>query len=220
MTPILFSPEMVRAILDGRKSQTRRILKSLHKSNFDKVEDIYFDGKKWAAKMKGSQIKIHIRCPYSEVGSKLVVRETWQTDAIWDDFKPSDIPENQPILYTADESATGIVPFDWGKVRSPLFMPKWASRIYLEVTDIYCERIQDISESDAISEGIEFIDRENPYTFGYKLYGNHDKVDILGRQAVTGTAIESYETLFRHINGNDEWDGNPFVWVVCFRRIK
>ncbi len=92
------------------------------------------------------------------------------------------------------------------------------SRLFLEVTDIRAERLQDITEEDAIEEGIELIDDGNSY--GYKLYGKHAIKDMLGRNAVTGTEIESYQTLWQKINGVESWNNNLFVWVITFKIVE
>jgi hypothetical protein len=184
--PILFSAQMVRTILDGSKTQTRRVAK------------LNYSGR---VKLPGSSLNWHLgdpnavlACPYGQPGDQLKIRETWKADQIWDDFKPSQIPKGEPILYAADEHATGIVPFAWGRGRPSIFLPGWASRITLEITGIRVERLQDISEEDAKAEG------------------------VLNDEHVTPRI--RYQWLWEHINGPGSWDKNPWVWVVTFKRIE
>lgn len=122
--PILFSGEMVRAILAGQKTQTRRIVKH-HR----------------------------LACLYGKPGDRLWVKETWATDFIHDDAKPVHIPQGAPLLFRADEGETGIAAFEWGRWRPSIFMRRWMSRITLELTAVRVERLQDISEEDAAAEG-------------------------------------------------------------------
>jgi hypothetical protein len=131
---ILFSAGMVRAILAGTKSQTRRTAKPL-----------------WI------------------VGDLLWVRETWRTDEVWDGHPNRNIPKGGSVMYLADEGWNGIVAFGWGRYRLGMFMPRWASRITLEVTGVRAERLQDISEADAIAEGIE---RLSPSSRLFSTYPN------------------------------------------------
>jgi hypothetical protein len=98
----------------------------------------------------------------------------------------------------------------WYK-RNSLFMPRDACRIYLEITNVRCEKLQDISENDAIAEGVEVVDMIQ----GYPLYRNYERPS--GGFSFAGN---SYETLFESINGPGSWNENPFVWVVEFKRIE
>ena len=160
--PILFSSPMVRAILDGRKSQTRRVVKSLH------------------------------LCPYGEKGSILWVRETFVALS------------KDNILYRADDRyPDSITPLKW---KPSIFMPRWASRITLEITGVRVERLQDISEEDALTEGCENY-LCGGYDFSY--HGYECK-----------PAVANYRRLWDSINGKKyPWKSNPLVWVISFRRI-
>lgn len=207
--PILFSAPMVRAILEGRKTQTRRVVRDIiwhgyeghcrvrltpedHKGN--DVLDDFRDGR--------------IRCPYGQPGDRLWVRETWATFA-----------GCGTVTYRAsnDDNPMGS-PERW---RPSIHMPRWASRIDLEVTGVRVERLQDISEADAMAEGIQLLNGR--YTFNGGLHESR-------------TAVESFQALWDSINGQPHierddsgreiarhdfsWDANPWVWVVEFRRVK
>lgn len=172
--PIIFSDEMVRATLDGRKTQTRRIVK--HKPDKDCP---YAENNVMAA------------CPYGKPGDRLWVKETWKPDPSWgltERTKPTEIEEGTHILYRA---TIGEHPkAHWQKWRSCLFMRRWMSRITLEIEAVRVERLQEITDEDAIAEGMPIDD-----------------------------AVHDYSVLWNSINGQGSWDANPFVWVVQFKRI-
>ncbi|HDY87099.1 MAG TPA: hypothetical protein ENH82_03165 [bacterium] len=147
--PILFSGKMVRAILEGRKTQTRRVLKHTteHKGPYsDTYIQHHIKSEGWA--------KI---CPYGKVGDQLWVRETFRVcDVAGEAFSPRDIlPTNAHVHYR-----TGPQPGGAGSWKPSIHMPRWASRINLEVTDIRVERVQDISIDDCVKEGVMSISFE------------------------------------------------------------
>lgn len=192
---------MVRAILDGRKTQTRRTVKAPKgHTEINAIRNGYIQWKSDCGKFL-----MNADCPYGKPGDRLVVRESWKADQIWDGHKPSDIPKGEPILYTADEHATGVVPFDWGKGRPSIFLPRWASRILLEVVSVRVERLQDISEEDVDAEvfGGDFPDRVLP---GYGFHGGM-------------SMKECFQVLWESINGPGSWEANPWVWAVEFKKI-
>lgn len=138
--PILFSGPMVRAILDGRKKMTRRVVKY---PPFDSCDEGILS--EWAIG--------NIACPYGQKGDRLWVRETWKP------INHAQRTDETYVRYAADEGLLAIkhemkmdVPTKW---RPSIFMPRWASRIRLEVTDVRVERLNDISEEDAIAEGFD-----------------------------------------------------------------
>jgi|GEM_PF-2151012 len=138
---------------------------------------------------------IHLGYSKFEVGTKLWVREAWRTESdYYNDLSPSEMSGEETILYEADGdwSANKTV----GRYRHARFMPRWASRIDLEITEIRVERLQDISEADAIAEGC--------FALG----------------DCECTAVRQYRELWEKINGPGSWDLNPFCWVIIFRRIK
>lgn len=189
---------MVRAILDGRKTQTRRIIKpqppddgwSFNQSlveNLDKGAMEFHDDSRHSA-----------MCPYGLSADRLWVRESWARVAA----EPS-------TIYRADY-CTGLEKRDGDQKWKPsIHMKRADSRINLEITDIRVERLQNISEKDAIAEGIE------PVRSIWKLYSER----VLGSADATGQPRKSYASLWQSINGPGSWAANPWVWVVEFRKI-
>lgn len=194
--PILFSAPMVLAILAGTKTQTRRIVKA---------RDL-----EWMDVHQGLREPDNAeRCPYGQPGGdRLYVRETWAAPHAYDHLPPRLIPQDARIHYAATEDRGGLL---W---RPSIHMPRWASRITLEVTDVRVERLQDISEKDAQAEGIE---RTEDF-FGcpcWRVYGEPDGADVVAPDDPIG----SYRSLWELINGPGSWEQNPFVWVINFRRV-
>ena len=206
--PILFSTEMVQAILEGRKTQTRRLhgLDEIKKNPNDWTF-YYFskDDKRTFAhfrKQEDNKIKsIFGTSPY-QIGDILWVRETWQTT--WNENKKS-----WDIIYKADGGYwiddDGIM-----KWKPSIYMPKKAARIFLEVTNVRVERLQDITEEDAIAEGIERVSIA-PFVHRFKNYLCNNK--FIGPK-------ESFKTLWMKINGIDSWKANPWVWVYEFKVVE
>lgn len=206
--PILFSTPMVEAILDGRKTQTRRTrgLEEINKN----PDDWHFvgmcvtDSGELKATFQNCEDFVRIKCPYGKPGDRLWVRETWQKT---DFLHPSN--ENYGYVYKASENGK-----DWQenteewKWKPSIHMPKAAARIWLEITDISVERLQDISKEDAITEGIE------PVADGYKNY--MPKLSSTS-QFCWPTAYHSFQSLWESINGAESWDLNPWLWVVKFK---
>jgi hypothetical protein len=207
--PILFSAPMVRALLAGTKTQTRRVIKDdlddeerLHVGMYcptvidrhgyeqpgEEVFGAWTTDGDWAMK-----------CPYGKPGDLLWVREAWHAPVNFDGVPP-------PIQYEAIGDGSDETGIEWGKGRPSIFMLRWASRILLEVTDVRVQRLQDISEEDAIAEGIGL----NHGAAGVKLTGG-DQLPV---------AIAMYRDLWESINGADSWAANPWVWAVSFKRIK
>lgn len=187
--PILFSSPMVRALLDGRKTQTRRIAKPIKHPDWGNE---YSPGALITEKESNSVIER--ACPYGSKGERLWVRETF-----------SQHPQFADIAYRADgeefEDSDG---FLWApKWKPSIHMPRSASRIMLEITGVRVERLQDISEQDAIAEG---VDGENEAAkIGAGWYEKPRR---------------AYRRLWESINGTGSWDLNPFVWVIKFKEIK
>lgn len=191
--PILFSGAMVRALLEGRKTQTRRILKPL--SN----RTIFFDPKTAGLNQ--------YKAPAFVVGDRLWVRETWSGVYQLRDIPPAQresiMTPDGPILredihFWADGNPLG---GEYEKPRPGIHMPRWASRLTLIVEGVKVERLQDISEADAIAEGCE-SDNEG-------LNPNH-----------IGPSRAIFQTLWGRINGPGSWDANPFVAAYTFRVIR
>ena len=206
--PILFSAPMVRAVLKGSKTQTRRVVKPQPPAGHNWagwcVCSTYRadEGKAtWAAGSMPRLLDAHrVPCPYGMPGDRLWVREAWRALRRFDSMPPLDIEWRSMVAYEAD-TPTG----DYrqaphgrmGKLRPPIHMPRWASRITLEVTGVRVERLQDISSEDSLAEGI--------YPTSTGLY--------------PGSPRAAYRNLWEEINGPGSWDTNPWVWVVEFRRL-
>lgn len=201
---------MVRAIIDGTKTQTRRIVKPQvinvggsapweWKGTRPKAKS----GTGWIASTDLGELLSWLKysCPYGKPGDTLWVRETW-------DFRDwSDSPDDRQIMlmYGADgEQRLAIAPEGWNPMvygherwRPSIHMPRWASRITLEVESVRVERLQAISEADAIAEGIK------PFP------SSPSKIPVM-----------QYQDLWESINGPGSWEANPWVWVITFKRVK
>ena len=220
--PILFSGAMVRALLAGTKTQTRRIMKP------QPHEDRLFSGG-WAftSKRDGSTTSvchplIAMQCPYGEPGDRLWVRESFRPiypqQASYNGGNPIgyDHREGYQLGYRLGDS---INPPKW---KPSIHMPRNACRIVLEIVSVRVERLQDISESDAIAEGIERIGSEY-LKAGHTIFAegpNFYTVPVDGGNINRPTAIEVYSALWEWINGPGSWDANPWVWVIEFKRIE
>lgn len=215
--PILFSGEMVRAILDGRKTQTRRVVKpqpptvegvkrkagigyGWMQSPF-KDDHFIVTGPVWAYReLVGERANSYIKCPYGKVGDRLWVRETQRFD------EESAKNQNMPmpfVFYMADGNLDSVA--SNVKWRPSIHMPRWASRINLEIIDIRVERVQDITIDDVVAEGIA----NDPDVLTCKKEGS-----ILSN---SGLKV-CFEALWDKINSDRGfgWDVNPWVWVVEF----
>ena len=216
--PIRFSAPMVRAIIDGSKTQTRRVVKPLRRwsSQYPILDAIACAASHAAWWWDGlhSHVGIMQPCPYGKPGDRLWVRETWaETDrhdgtpvvayraggCIGVGRTQRDGPDHLIRAFAWDDAPEGGI-----RWRASIHMPRWASRILLEVTDVRVERLQDISEADAQAEGV-------------KVDGNGHAVrdDVVN----VGGARTAFAELWESINGPDSWATNPWVWVVEFRRI-
>lgn len=195
--PILFSAEMVKAILDGRKTKTRRVIKPIPAS----VDNV--DGVPYVEDEFGDWHELIKFCPYVP-GMTLWVRESYRLGQA-----PRD-EEGQGVALYADNSHKYHPDLDpsrqnwcrsWKK-RPSIFMPRWASRITLRVTGVRVERLQEITDTDAIAEGIT-------------LTGSIDRTGL-----TTGQPVDDFATLWDSINAKrgHGWDSNPYVWVIEFTK--
>lgn len=228
--PILFSGPMVKAILAGEKTQTRRIVRGADHGSH--VTGLVERGGKWqhqfnnappgsevAKKWPGGLIEIvNLKCPY-EIGMPLWVRETWRPKGVDTPLSTCTGPEDISFAADADEA-------EWAtsKWRSPIFMPRWASRITLKVTEVKAERLQDISKEDAIAEGtLAYLDYLHQFPKKYDRAMN--TACRLAKQAgETHSAPIQFQfaALWDSINGKKQghdWDSNPWVFVISFKRI-
>lgn len=205
--PILFSAPMVRAILDGSKTQTRRIVKM----PIDLIDRVRFARAEFADKSNSGQcgafwamegdipVGPPISCKYGQPGDRLWVRETFMDLQGTGVEHRDQAGRRQRFAYAADTlpgSYSDEIRKDYGlKWKPSIHMPRAASRILLEIVSVRVERLQDISEADAKAEGAP---------------------------AWTG-AEQSYRTgfynIWKQINGAGSWDANPWVWVVEFKRV-
>lgn len=191
--PILFNGEMVKAILDGRKTQTRRVIKPQpdHFGKEDGEDSWHWNGWRWQDKpgipLKGPDED----CPHGQPGDRLWVRETWACSHLYDQFPPRLIPLDARFAYAATEHIGGLIK------RPSIHMPQWASRILLEIESVRVERLNAITADDCRAEGTE-----------------DDKNDGLVRLR--------FSQLWTGINEKRgfAWHVNPWVWVITFRRVK
>jgi hypothetical protein len=206
--PILFSAPMVRALLDGSKTQTRRELKY--------PWDVFNHKPIYRCGPDGGEFRPNAAVPYGQPGDRLWVRETLAcTDhhGVWYDADTDGF--NNRIT---DERSYGLAeryghPYFATEVRRipSIHMPRWASRILLEVVNVRVERLQDISEKDAQAEGIKADEVRQITLFG----ATADERAAIYRRA----AVRPYQELWESINGAGSWDANPWVWVVEFKRV-
>jgi len=233
--PIIFSAPMVHAILAGTKTQTRRIVKGAPTDAIEVVPSLLANTGTLYDFRRHLDNPTAIRCPYGAPGDRLWVRETWAvrligppssyidpkevrayggkpptpgchlrahgTDVIIDySAHPTSIAElDRSPGYTTYRTAA---PDRW---RSPLFMPRWASRITLEITEVRVRRLQDISEEDAKAEGVA------PFP-----------LDPEGDCWSDGKHRTAFNYLWNEINGwnPDSWSSNPWVWAITFKRVE
>lgn len=212
--PILFSGAMVRALLDGRKTVTRRLVDPLmfiETTNPDRIveqssQDFGRAATEWA------------RSPYGQPGDRLWVKETWRPEVVHSHAMDACDCGDVAVTYRADGARAsfpdGSTPNEWtlpkaakrGNV-TPLFMPRWASRLTLEVVSVRVERLHDITEEDARAEGVKPLGDTGWWCTG---------VDT----EPLPTARVAFQYLWHAINGAESWDANPWVWRVEFRRME
>ncbi len=203
--PILFSAPMVRAILSGAKTQTRRVVKGVPPG-----EVIYtgamIDFAGWVD-IVAREGSARIRCPFGKPGDRLWVRETWSTCT-----QGFDTPEESTFpVYRADTDRP--TPKRW---IPSIHMPRWASRITLEVTGVRVERLHALGEADAIAEGMPADAGNRP------IRGREEALLAGGPLSVLPgslTARECFAMLWNKLGGAGAWDANPWVWVIEFRRL-
>lgn len=199
--PILFSTEMVQAILAGRKTQTRRVIQPQ-----PPVPEC-------------SYTQLLNKCRYGQRRDMLWVRETWQstydeTTKYWSFIFKAD----GKLWYDDD----GLVRWKPG-----IYMPKAAARIWLQVTDIRVERVQDINKDDVISEGFSCLSKDHSFCLKHAMaptwkYGLSESDGLPGAEGWKWrdweiNPVEAYRKLWSAINGTGSWAANPWVWVVSFR---
>ena len=205
--PILFSEPMVRAILNGSKTQTRRVCKPAENLSYvipvsdpkATVQQPPYLTPGWFGDEEGD---VAFKSPYGVPGNQLWVRETFAhgIHALSAKFE-----EDGPFVYAATDSVQHRLGEKW---KPSIFMPRYASRITLEITNVRVERLNDINEADALAEGIHKLPA---------LRGGYCQID--GGTPIAGTPVIGYRNLWEQINGKGSWDLNPWVWCISFRRI-
>lgn len=214
--PILFNGDMVRAILDGRKTQTRRVIKGVGPDN-------------WLKGASNHVVHAANKCPYGQPGDRLWVRESF-LHLMHGDVTAGDIKYCARIdsRSTDNSKNSGY----WWRKRPSIHMPRWASRIILEIVSVRVERLQVISEADAIAEGCYTNDvysdlaGENDvwHCVRCKGFQVHEQCSMAGCTEVDcnecNTPVKRFKQLWQRINGAESWAANPWVWVVEFKRIK
>ena len=196
--PIIFSGDMVRAILAGRKTMTRRVVKMATHPQAERVQ--HFEGLRWDwLRYDGLRLST-FKCPFGKTGDRLWVRETFRLSDPNDCacYEPCRCRSGQP-MYRADGHYHDME-YKW---KPSIYMPRWSSRITLEVTGVRVERLQDISEEDAQAEGA-------PLELGVL------ERTILGAKA---RYRSGFVRLWESINGPGSWDANPWVWCISFKRV-
>ncbi len=228
--PMLFSAPMVRGLLNDTKTQTRRVAKLTANGHVKEPSG----NRRWHT----ADFDARLACPYGQPSDRLWVRETYgyRGGCI------SSNPQTALVDYIADKATATIelaagaaTPIHrrpkpneerhdyeaylhrfWTRSIPAIHMPRWASRIMLEITRVRVERLQDLTAVDAIAEGIESL------TYGgqtsYRDYSLSDEWAEVS--PMLESPIESYCTLWESINGPGSWDANPWVWVVDFKRMK
>lgn len=196
--PILFSGPMVRAILAGRKTQTRRLVR-----NPARLDGLMLAGEEgeWS--------------PYGRPGDRLWVKETFRY--VLNDSSPHEpVPKRNPFIggvyYKADPHSwlTNREELAGWRWRPSIFMPRWASRITLEVTEVRVQRLQEITPDDARAEGVVTEAKSTDWHGDQTQHLTHD----------VACAVEAFERLWDEINGKRApWSSNPFVWAITFRRV-
>lgn len=202
--PILFSGPMVRAILSGQKTVTRRVMKPQpQKAPVDVVDGV----PSWDSPTNyAGEVQMNTQhgkpCPYGKPGDRLWVREAWAQ------INVAQAPGETWVVYRECDNRT-----DYGGPWKPsIHMRRRDSRILLEVTDVRVERVQDITEDQAEAEGVEGCIPSCPGP--YDEHGNPE-CDCMNL-----TYVQSFQALWESINGRKSWDANPWVGVVEFKRIE
>ena len=198
--PIIFSAPMVRAVLSGAKTQTRRLVRPQPEDRCPLVKEWGYAFRNYAEASLGN-VKMadgswgRVQCPYGRSGDRLWVRETW---GAWPHMMGGVQPET--LRYRADgEYQNERGTWRW---RPSIHMPRWASRITLEITDVRVERLQDISGMDAKREGVS-VPAHIP----------EDGADL-------DYARRGFRRMWEEIHGGGSWEKNPWVWVIEFKKLE
>lgn len=226
---ILYSAPMVRALLAGRKTQTRRAVKPQPNQRSEPAQRM--DGRwQWLYLREAGPT---FSCPYGVVGDRLWARETWMPDpprdgtwpsTVYDGCKPHDIsliPDHfrAPVfcLYRATWEHAPLV----GWVPA-IHMFRWASRMTHELTEVRLQRLQEITEVDAIDEGVLTLGAEWLAAAFPDYHAAHAAWEAKGEQTrppFGPSPVQRYAKLWEQINGAGSWDANPYVWALTFKEV-
>lgn len=212
---IIFSGPMVKALLAGQKTQTRRIAKitaimgnkvavTSPEESLIELEDGEFRRGICHYESTGA-LSGPYRLPYA-VGDRLWVREAIRFDKEWDDCKPRDFDQADAIFYEADGHCDTRMwgdPFTLGRLRSPIHMPRWASRLTLTVTEVRVQRLAEISGKDALAEGVQCPTCEAMQTSACHGAGCF-------------ASVAAYRDLWNSLHGPAAWAANPWVVALTF----
>ena len=232
--PIAFTGAMVSALLDGRKTQTRRVLKSVplkgaeHDARWNphalrpsgSCPDAWTF---WDGPSHGPSLYHSERIRF-EIGDLLYVRECWRVAADLDELAPRDLLPCVSVRFEAAQSlnAGGLPITCPGRLRAAMHMPRWASRLTLKVTDVRVERVKQISEADAKAEGLEWYDDDDrpDRDSGYVLYPRKGPPGAIG--VTSRDARVAFNYLWDSINAprGFGWDANPWVVAISFELIR
>jgi len=217
--PMIYTGDMVRALLRevDPKTMTRRVMKPQPPTVAVPCTCIagvkHFYTRKEPPPTDSSEPTtetLTIKCPYGQPGDRLWVRETWAAEHYWDNKKPSEIPMMDPFN-PKYKSPIAFLDTDWGgdrvgKTRSPIFLPRWASRILLEITAVRVERVQEITPIDAVREGCP----------------KYHEYDNQGLFIKAISPLDRFHILWDSINAKRgySWEANPWAWVVVFKRVQ
>lgn len=202
--PVIFSTPMVKSLQNNTKLMTRRILKPQPTNHYFQSLVLHATGRYQFAPNDGNYSPtekdiLEVKCPYGKKGDLLYVRER---------FRVNPIPTGYPYHYYADDDV--YTDKDSERWKPSIHMPKAAARIWLRITNIRVERLQNITDADALKEGIE-IELNAQGQTRYKDYAS------VTTHWVKPTS--SFQSLWASINGVDSWDENPWIWVIEFERI-
>lgn len=193
--PVIFNGEMVRAILAGRKTQTRRIMKPQPEPMPDKPGEYWWPAKRFESMLQLSYFNDPVAkelaadaCPFGGIGDRLWVRETFGDCGV-------------RLVYRADaDDGASCQVTRW---TPSIHMPRSACRLLLEISDVRAERLNDISEQDALAEGMD--DGTSPAAIAVGWFEKPRK---------------AFRRLWERIYGQESWDSNPWVWVVEFKQVQ
>ena len=208
---MIFNAEMVRALLDGRKTQTRRPIK-WKQTRFTEIGERE-DGSKWPWSEDAEHAcDFWHPCPFGAVGDRIWVREAFRVHSRATDVATLVYKASERNSWTEQTHRVPVAvcnkPATPEKWTPSLHMPRWASRILLEITDVRVERLNAINEHDAQAEGVA------------KLRGGFWKHYQPGWTQHQLSARGSFVTLWKSIYGDESWNSNPWVWVIEFKRVE